>query len=231
MTSTAIYTGTIGKLNRIALDALQFGDKSEWQRQFGETIFAAAGGTLYHEDDEATYIYKVVEGAVRAFTHTEDGRRQVNGFYFRGDTFGSGRSGQYRSSAEVISDSTLIRYRRLKHSSAADLTFDQLLLEAALSEIRAAEQQILLLGRLSSCSKVAAFLLYLAEQFGSDGEAEKVIEIPMTRYDIADFLGLSAESVSRSLTKLKLRGKIAMDTPNEVTLLDFEALSDIKRGF
>lgn len=231
MTPTALDARNLATPGQGLPHALRLRDHPDSQRQFGETVFVVAGGALYHEEGEATYLYKVVEGAVRAFTYTEDGRRQINGFYFRGDTFGSCQTGHYRSSTEAITDCTLIRYRRLRQNGHDDLSFEQLLLSVALSEIRAAEQQILLLGRLSSCSKVAAFLLYLADQFDPDQEAEATIEIPMTRYDIADFLGLSAESVSRSLTKLKNRGKIDMDRPNEITLLDMKALSDINRGF
>lgn len=224
MTTAVLETGTLHRVG-----TLPFRDFHEPQRAFGETVFVKAGAPLYRQEDEAVYLYKVLEGAIRAFTYTEDGRRQVNGFYFRGDTFGSAQSGHYRSSTEAISDCILIRHRRRNHK--ADPAFDKFVLEVALAEIRAAEQQILLLGRMSACSKVAAFLLYLAERFASDRMGSAVITIPMTRYDIADFLGLSAESVSRCLTKLKQRGMIEMDTPDEVTLLDPGSLADIPRGF
>ena len=85
----------------------------------GEMVFLRAGAPLYHEEDTATHLYKVVSGAVRAFTFTEDGRRQVNGFHFPGDVFGSARCDHYRYSTEAITDCSLIRYRRQKPSAGA----------------------------------------------------------------------------------------------------------------
>ena len=231
MRSTALETGTATHSAGFPFHVRPLGAFGDPQIPFGETISLAAGATLYHEEDEALYLYKVIEGAIRAFTHTEDGRRQINGFYFRGDSFGTGQMGLYRSSTEAISECTLIRYRRRKSPGEVDPSFDQLAFEVTLSEIRCAEQQILLLGRMSACSKVAAFLFYLATRLVGDLSAKTVIHVPMTRYDIADFLGLSAESVSRCLTRLKQRGRIEMASPEEIVLGDLEALLDIPRGF
>ena len=197
----------------------------------GEMLFLRAGAPLYHQEDRATHLYRVVSGSVRAFTFTEDGRRQVNAFHFSGDTFGTGQQGCYRSSAETITECSLVRYRRHNPVNDPAMAFDPFVLDVALAEIRKAEHQILLLGRMSACAKVAAFLLYLAERLTPEVGPGVAVPIPMTRYDIADFLGLSAESVSRCLTKLKLRGVIEMSTSDVITLSDPDALYDIPRGF
>ena len=197
----------------------------------GEMLFLQAGAPLYHQEDSATHLYRVVSGSVRAFTHTEDGRRQVNAFHFSGDTFGTGQQGRYRSSAEAITECSLVRYRRHNPTIDHTATFDPFVLDVALAEIRTAEHQILLLGRMSACAKVAAFLLYLADRLAPGVGPGVAVPIPMTRYDIADFLGLSAESVSRCFTKLKLRGVIEMNTSDVITLADPDALYDIPRGF
>ena len=168
---------------------------------------------------------------MRAFTFTEGGRRQINGFHFEGDLFGSAQFGHYRSSTEAITDCSLIRYRRASGRSDAAVNQDSLALEVALSEIRAADQQILLLGRMSACSKVAAFFLYIAERLEHDSDPGITITLPMTRYDIADFLGLTPESVSRAITKLRQKGLIEMDASDRITLANPDALSDIPRGF
>lgn len=216
---------------RAPATGLAGGNAQPASEPLGETLFLPAGAILYHEEDAATHLYKVVGGAVRAFTYTEDGRRQVNGFHFAGDAFGSEQFGHYRSTTEAITDCSLIRYRRHRPSIEPGATLESFILEVALAEIRAAEQQILLLGRMSACSKVAAFFLYLAERLEHDASAGTAIMIPMTRYDIADFLGLSAESVSRCFTKLRQRGMIEMDSTDRITLAKPEALADIPRGF
>ncbi len=231
MTAAILQAQLSQPYREIPVGILAAGERQRPREPLGESVFVRAGTPLYRQEDDATYLYKVVKGTVRAFTFTEDGRRQVNGFHFSGDTFGSGQSGHYRSSVEAITDCTLVRFRRRKQEIDPNPGFDLFVLGVALAEIRAAEEQILLLGRMSACSKVAAFLLYLAEHLSLDERPGMVVSITMTRYDIADFLGLSAESVSRCLTKLKQRGLIEMDMPDEITLVGPERLSDIPRGF
>lgn len=231
MTATIVESSSLQSFEDVTVKSLPYGERPRSLKPLGESVFVQAGTPLYHEEDDATHLYRIITGAVRAFTFTEDGRRQVNGFYFDGDSFGSGQFGYYRSSAEAITDCTLVRFRRHKHGADTVAGLHQFALDVALAEIRAAEEQILLLGRMSACSKVAAFILYLAGRISSDRSPAAAISIPMTRYDIADFLGLSAESVSRCLTKLRQRGMIEMETPDELRLIDHEALLDIPRGF
>lgn len=231
MTATIVQSGTRRPFAGATVGSPPLGNHQRPVEPLGESIFVRAGSPLYREEDEATYLYKIIAGAVRAFTFTEGGRRQVNGLYFGGDSFGSAQLGHYRSSVEAITDCTLVRFRQDRRETAAKLGFDRFVLDVALAEIRAAEQQILMLGRMSACAKVAAFILHLADRISRGESCATAVSIPMTRYDIADFLGLSAESVSRCLTKLKRRGMIEMDAPDEVKLVDREALVDVPRGF
>lgn len=223
---TALQVKPSPSFHGIAMAALSARETARQPEPLGEMVAVTAGSQLYRQEDDATFLYKVIEGSVRAFTFTSEGRRQVNGFHFPGDAFGSGQSGCYRSSAEAVTDCILVRYRCQQLSGSA-----QFLLDVALAEINAAEEQILLLGRTSACAKVAAFLLHLAGRDGREALAGMTVSIPMTRYDIADFLGLSAESVSRCFTKLKQKGLIEMDTPDAVTLVDPDALCDLPRWF
>ena len=210
----------------------------------GESLLVKARQTIFMEGDRANYLYKVARGVVRTYKILACGRRQLTGFLFEGDYFGSHQFDCYHTTAEAVSSATVIRYRLQARASAASSAAAsaaasatwaaaalELVRKAALSELRSAEDQVMLLGRMSSGAKVAAFLLYLSERAEARGETANPIEVPMTRYDIADFLGLTAESVSRSLTRLKQAGLIEMVSSDAVELLDPDALCDVPRGF
>ena len=214
------------------IDSKRRSDGTHGPEPLGESAYIAAGTPIHFEGDEATCLYRLLSGTVVTYSVQEDGRRQVTGFRFAGDFFGCDSSPLYRATAEAITDCTIVRYSRRKLNLFNGASqYGHFVLQAALGELRAAEEQILLLGRTTSCAKVAAFLLYLAQRARQRGAAGKAVSIPMTRYDIGGFLGLTAESVSRCFTKLKSAGLIELETFDEVVLVDEEALSDIPRGF
>ena len=202
-------------------------------RPFGQIETVPAGHRLYMQDDPAHALFRVLGGTVGTSLVMANGSRRVTGFLYEGDYFGSIFSDRYRCSAEAITEATVVRYNRRAWGprDVPGASQDTLLLEALQSERRTAEEHVLLLGGVTACAKVAAFLLYLSERAARRGEPENPVSIPMTRYDIADFLGTTPESVSRCLTKLNRAGAISMETSDTIALIDRQTLSDIPRGY
>ncbi len=189
---------------------------------------AKPGETLFAEGDEADGIYEVVSGMLRLYKLLPDGRRQITGFLSAGQILGLAPEGTHVYSAESINDVTLCRYPRVGFDRLIDEVpgLARRLLAVTSHELRAAQDQMLLLGRKAATEKVASFLLLMADQ----QDNEKDVAVPMARSDIADYLGLTTETVSRTFTKLKNEGLIALPTPNHVEILGRERLEDFAAG-
>lgn len=186
------------------------------------------GETLFAEGDDADGIYEVVTGMLRLYKLLPDGRRQITGFLSAGQILGLAPEGTHVYSAEAINDVTLCRYPRIGFDRLIDEVpgLARRLLAVTSHELRAAQDQMLLLGRKAAAEKVASFLLLMADQQGNEEE----VAVPMARSDIADYLGLTTETVSRTFTKLKTEGLIALPTPNHVEILERERLEDFAAG-
>lgn len=153
--------------------------------------------TLYEEGDDATCYYRVVSGLVRTCRFSQDGRRHIDAFYKPGDVFGFEPGATYRFTAEAVTDCTVIPCRR----RGAEEPEVQYLYSCAMEHLARAQAHAQLLGRGGAAQRMAGFLLEISvhKQAG-------VLELPMTRQDIADYLGLTIETVSRTLAQLqKLR--------------------------
>ena len=190
----------------------------------------AAGETLFAEGDEADSVYEVVRGMLRLCKILPDGRRQITGFLSAGQFLGLAPEGVCVYTAEAITEVTLCRYKRTAFDRLIDEVpgFAKRVLAVASHELSAAQNQMLLLGRKSAVEKVASFLLLMAEQAGA--EEERAVGLPMTRSDIADYLGLTIETVSRTLTKLKQDGLIALPTPDRIQIRDRDQLEELAAG-
>ena len=195
-------------------------------------IPVSAGRTLFQEGDDADYVYNIVDGALRLFKLMPDGRRQITGFLFASDFVGIALKARYAYSAETINDTIVCRFPRRK-LEALFVEFPALetrLLETAGNELIAAQDQMLLLGRKTAAERVASFLLHLAARAGTRGAKSERIVLPMTRTDMGDYLGLTVETVSRTMTKLRQKGLIATPTPHEVEVLDTACLETMAEG-
>ncbi|WP_169568386.1 Crp/Fnr family transcriptional regulator [Sneathiella limimaris] len=190
-----------------------------------------AGQTLYSEYDEATSFYTVVSGEVRLSRMLDDGRRQITGFKSQGDFLGLSTKGLYTADAEAIDDVVVCQFslaglnKSLENFSAVQVR----LMEMMQAEVIDLQDQMLLLGRKTPIEKIANFLLDRAERhIERNGLAEDVNEVefhlPMSRVDIADFLGLTIETVSRTFTKLKKSGLIELKTSQDVKICDLDEL-------
>jgi CRP/FNR family nitrogen fixation transcriptional regulator len=175
----------------------------------GTVLTLRKGKELFAEGDEAECFYKVVSGAIRSYKLLSDGRRQIDAFHLPGDIFGLEAGEAHRFSAEAVGNVTVIAYRRsrLQALMAEDGAFRDQVMTAMLRSLERAQDHMLLLGRKTAQEKMASFLLDMAERLSDDREH---FELPMQRSDIADHLGLTIETVSRTLTQFARSGLIEL---------------------
>lgn len=178
---------------------------------------------IYGEGEPAEFAYKVISGAVRTYKLLNDGRRQIGGFHLPGDLFGLEASAEHRLSAEAIGEATVLVVRRsaLLGLAAQDAEAGRALWTLTAADLERAQNHLLLLGRKSACERVASFLTDLAAR----QPAAPTVDLPMSRQDMADYLGLTIETVSRTLTQLQNEGVIALPSCRKVQFCNRQALS------
>jgi CRP/FNR family transcriptional regulator, nitrogen fixation regulation protein len=185
-------------------------------------VFFEKGTKVYGDNEPADNVYQVKTGAVRSFKLLSDGRRQIGAFHLAGDIFGVTTEEHHRFTTEAVVDTTLLVRRQSLDLADTDGALTRELLSMTVRNLQHAESQLLLLGRKDSLEKVAAFLLEMDKRVAGTG----AITLPMTRRDIADYLGLTLETVSRALTRLKRKGAIGFTdaTQREIMLLNIQRL-------
>jgi CRP/FNR family nitrogen fixation transcriptional regulator len=203
-------------------------------RPIPQALEALATVTRYEKDQEiypqespVGCWYRVVSGAARRFALRADGKRQIIDLLLSGDMFGFGIGGKHVFNAEAITPNAVIaRYptSRIDSLVASHPHAARELRDTIVEAISRLNTLILILGRTTAEEKVGAFLLYMQERMG-DRKADQ-LALPITRYDIADYLSLSVETVSRALTALKQRGVIALAGPRQIGIVDRDALAD-----
>ena|SRR5579872_4727985 len=188
----------------------------------GATMSFARNSEIFGENETADYVYAVVSGSVRTYKILNDGRRQIGGFYVPGDIFGLEFTEAHTFSAEAISDAKVIVVKRsaLNALAARDPSIGHELFTVTGRELRRAQGHILLLVK-SAQERVASFLLEMAAQ----AHTENILELPMSRQDIADYLGLTIETVSRTLTGLENAAAIEVPTSRRIVLRNRSMLS------
>lgn len=180
---------------------------------------------LFAEGDAADAVFRVVDGVIRLYKLLPDGRRQIIGFLQAGDMVGLAFAARYLYSAETVTATTVQRIARGQLDALLDAqpALARRLLSVTTSELVAAQDQMLLLGRKTALEKLASFLLALSRRSAGN----RAIALPMSRGDIADYLGLTTETVSRGFTKLKTGRLIRILDGGKVELLDRDALADL----
>jgi CRP/FNR family nitrogen fixation transcriptional regulator len=175
----------------------------------GVQMVLRKGEELFAEGDESEFFYQVQSGAIRSCKLLSDGRRQIDAFHLGGDIFGLEAGSEHRFSAEAVGDVTVIAYRRSRLGSLIqdDPAFRDKIMTATLRSLERAQDHMMLLGRKTAQEKLASFLLDMAERVSRDDEH---FELPMQRSDIADHLGLTIETVSRTLTQFTRSGLIRL---------------------
>ena len=201
----------------------------------GMTVTVRPGQTIVIEGDPIGHCYRIVSGTVRLYKAIADGRRQVIDFLGAGDCFGLTALEAHSYSAEAISPATLIRYSRqtLEAATLTNARLAQALFRLACSELDKAQQQMLLLGRKSADEKIASFLLGLAsrsERKGCQHPRESMVHLPMSRQDMADYLGLTIETVSRTVSRFRRLGLIDLIGRQHVALRRVARLRELAEG-
>ena len=178
---------------------------------------------IFGEDEAADYIYCVVSGAVRTMRFTSDGRRQILGFHLPGEIFGVELGANHTLTAEALSPSEVIMVRRslLEKAAAEDPKAARCWLEYAARTLDDARDHAVILGRKGAGERVAAFLLGISKRLlhGHD------FDLPMSRADIADYLGLTIETVSRSFTEMERQCAIGLPSSRHVVMRNRSTLA------
>jgi CRP/FNR family transcriptional regulator len=177
----------------------------------GQTVeYFDTGKALIWQGEEASHVFEIVSGALRTVRMLSDGRRVITGFLFAGDLIGVSTKGHYSLTVEAIAPTSVRRLARRRFEESIE-RFPHLrprLIERLCDEMAAAQQQVVLLARKTAEERVASFLLLLARREDEPVGPGRTIGVPMTRLDMADYLGLTIETVSRVMTRLTARGII-----------------------
>jgi CRP/FNR family nitrogen fixation transcriptional regulator len=192
-------------------------------RLMGAVISYDRNEEIHGEDEPAEFVYMVMRGAVRAYKLLSDGRRQIAAFRLPGDIFGLEVGQAHTFTAEAIADTDVIVVKRsalMAHAARDGAVARDMWAETA-HDLARAQELLLLLGRKSARERVATFLLDMASRL-ADGSA---IELPMSRQDIADYLGLTIETVSRTLSQMEHSAAIALPTCRRIELRNRNVLS------
>ncbi len=175
------------------------------------------------QGDPARHCYLLVSGCARTVKLMEDGRRQVGEFLLPGDLFGWEALDEHDFGVEAVTPVTLLRFPRsaLETLVDRDRHFARQLRALSAGQIRAGRERLVLLGRKTACERIASFLLEMAQRIRGEGGA--MIGLPMSRADMADYLGLTIETVCRGLAQLRTAGVIAVER-SKIVILDRRAL-------
>jgi CRP/FNR family nitrogen fixation transcriptional regulator len=177
----------------------------------GVRMSFARNEEIYAQEEEADFVYRVISGAVRTTRLMMDGRRQVGDFYFPGEYFGLEAGELHRFSAEALSGCVIQMIRR--GHAENDPEIGRAVRAATVNELARAQEHLLLLGRKTACEKVASFLLDMAGR-----QSTTTVSLPMGRQDMADYLGLTIETVSRMMTQLQGSHAIALNETRQVEI-------------
>lgn len=193
--------------------------------------YPTPGSTIFTEGEEVRFLFVVVQGVVRVTHHLESGDRQILSFMWPGDVCGLAELGRYANSAETLTPAALYRmpleplHRALVRHPRLQLH----LLAKAAHELRAAQRQIILLGRKGIECRLAAFLLDLCQQFHFFNPQSGELRLPMTRFDIADYLSTKAETVTRAFTRLEEQGVLTRLSPKHLRIVNQARLAELGR--
>lgn len=197
----------------------------DWETTLGLPALTASyrrDEEIFAEEEAAEYVCRVVSGAVRMTRLLSDGRRHINAFLLPGDYFGLESGAVHRFSAEAITDCriALIRRSTLEAQAAREPAFARALWKLTAAELERLQDHLMLLGRKCAVQRVSAFLLAMSAR----ERDERFVTLPMSRSDIADYLGLTIETVSRTLSQMERDGLIRLEAARTIELRRREML-------
>lgn len=189
--------------------------------------------SVFHEGDPAKRVFMVTRGALKLYTLLADGRRQITGFMFPGDFLGISVDEEYAFTVEALEETDVWWFSReaFDRFISENPRVESELYRLAAHELAEAQRQMVLLGRKAAAERLASFFHSLLERAErASGVREVSFDLPMTRIDIADYLGLTKETVSRMLAHLRSRGLIRLQAQNRVEILDRDGLRAMAEG-
>ena len=196
--------------------------------QLGSRRSFGRDAEIYAEGDRADCWFKVISGTVRLCKLMADGRRHISEFFHAGDCFGLDGESERLFAAEAVGDIIVMRFNRAATERLIDERPElaRRMCNMTLRNLAHAQTRLLLLGRMTASERVASFLIELAER----RDARRTLDVPMTRNDIADYLGLTIETVCRVLSAMKRDGTIAIPNSHRIEIRDRDALEAVLEG-
>ena len=196
-------------------------------RKIGRTLEIGAGRTLFHEGDPAKRVFTLTQGTMKLYKLLNDGRRQITGFLRPGNFLGMSVDDEHAFSAEALEDAQLCWFPRSRFDDFVESygSMERELYRMAAHELSAARQQMVLLGRKTATERLASFLLlFIEEVSGADKAPRRMVRLPMNRADIADYLGLTKETVSRVFSAFRRERLVRLEAIDQIEILDLPGL-------
>lgn len=185
---------------------------------------------LYYEGEKQKHIYQIITGVIGIYKMLSDGRRHITKFYYPGDLIGLGEQGAFLSQAEALCDTKVrcIPIKTIDSLMVNEPGFGRAILSLVTSDLMEAREQLLTLGRKSALERVASFFneIHKKSQTPSNSKENDRLHLPMSRAEIADYLGLTIETVSRSITQLKVAKVINSESRTSFIVLNAERLQE-----
>jgi CRP/FNR family transcriptional regulator, anaerobic regulatory protein len=226
MLASAIRTAAVShRVSAIPIGRREMTTALAALERIGLVLSLERDATVFFEGSDAKSYFKVTRGIIRTCKLLLDGRRLISDFYLPGDFFGLTGEGENLWSAEAVTAVTLMRWTRKHVDGLAEqhLGVAKCLRSMVSDDIVSAQEHMLLLGRKDATEKVASFLLMMADR---GGDSQRV-SLPMTRLDMADYLGLTVETVSRTVTQLRSRRLIRVQDSHDVIFVNRGAIEDL----
>jgi CRP/FNR family nitrogen fixation transcriptional regulator len=197
-------------------------------QSIGSVLKFKRNAAIFNEGDPARCVYKVISGAVRTCRVLMDGRRQIADFILPGDFFGLDWQAEHGFTAEAIADAVIVSYPRAQLEQIAETkpAVQKLLMSMLCKGLSTTQNHLVMLGRQTASERLAWFLLGIMERTDDN----PTLDLPMSRLDIADYLGLTIETVSRSISQFKRKQFIAVSGTHQVTVKNVEALEALASG-
>jgi len=198
--------------------------------RIGSRMHFARGETIFSEGDSAEYAYKIASGTVRLCKHMPDGRRQIAQFIFPGEFFSFMDLKEHSFTAEAVNDVVLLCYPQKQIERLGDerLTLRKRFAAVLTRRVRDIQNHLVMLGRQTAKERLAAFLVHVIEHMGIGKNG--LMELPMSRQDMADYLGLTIETVCRVLSAMKRGGLIDIPNLHQLVIKNPSALSELAEG-
>ena len=194
--------------------------------------YRRGGITIYSQGEEARSIYLIDEGIIRVSRCGENGQRQILALRVPGDIFGMPDAGRYANSAETVCAAKVFRcpWQRVHELMLTEPQFQMTLLTKMANEVRQAQRRIMMLGQQNVCQRLASFLLDFISLPEFFDERQSILNLPVNRFDLADYLGTAPESTARAFARLESEGLVRRVNSRLVEILDAEGLQNLQCG-